>query len=69
VGVNVDEARRDDLARGIELATARESLADPADAIACDGDVCGAADLARSIYYASASNHEVCSHRDSFRFG
>ncbi len=62
VGVDVDEARRDDLPRGVELPAPRESGADLGDDPVGDGDVGDPPGRARPVDDRSAPDHNVCGH-------
>ena len=60
VGVDVDAAGRDVLARGVELAlAAARDLADLDDAIAVDGDVALADLRAAAVHQGPTANHQI----------
>ena len=60
VGVDVDEARRDEFAAGVDLVGARAGeLADRGNAAVADGDVAFAQVVAQAIGERAAANHQI----------
>ena len=63
MGVDVDEARRDDAARGINfLAARRTHRADDADAIPVDCDIARKGRPAAAVDDRTAANHQIMRH-------
>ena len=59
MGVDVDEAGRDDAARGVERARARQARADRDDALALDGDVRTPPRRPRAVDHGAAADDEI----------